>query len=208
MPCTGSWQWAATPGDGCVRCNPKMTEIKVGKIEVARRQIELSIRLLFQNEDPIGVHTLTAAGFRILHDLGRLKPNSQINEYLKKIIKPGMEGKFWQRFNRAANFFKHAERDPADILENVQEEANDVLILFACFYYKDIGYQWTLQMVAFVTWYMVLHPEIIKLLIDDPTTNDLVADEEFSALRQKPRPEQLSFGRILIERAYVVIKSI
>ena len=50
--------------------NHTMTEIRVSKIEAAKRQIELSIRLLFQNEDPIGILTLAAAGFRILRDLG------------------------------------------------------------------------------------------------------------------------------------------
>jgi hypothetical protein len=50
-----------------------MTEIRANKIEAARRQIELAIKLLFQNEDPIGIHTLTAAGFRILCDVGKAK---------------------------------------------------------------------------------------------------------------------------------------
>jgi len=184
-----------------------MTEIRVSKIEAAERQIELSIRLLFQNEDPIGIHTLAAAGFRILRDLGE-KADTQIHQHLKKIIKPGMEGKLWKAFNRPANFLKHAADDPDGILENIQEEANDVLILFACFYYQDLGYKWTPQMVAFITWFMVLHPEIIELLIEDPTVNDMVADDEISALKEKPRPEQLAFGKTITDRAYMVMKTI
>jgi len=62
-----------------------MTELKVSKIEAARRQIELSIRLLFHNEDPIGIHSLASAGFRILRDLGKTR-KSEINQYLTTVL--------------------------------------------------------------------------------------------------------------------------
>ena len=184
-----------------------MTGIRVSKIEAARRQIELSIKLLFQNEDPIGILTLAAAGFRILRDLGE-KADAKTHHHLKKIIKPGMEGKLWKAFNRPADFLKHAEDAHDGILENIQEEANDVLILFACLYYKDLGHQWTLQMEAFITWYMLLHHEIIELLIEDPTKYDMAADDEISALKEKPRSEQLTFGKIITDRVYMAIKTI
>jgi hypothetical protein len=184
-----------------------MTEIRVSKIEAAKRQIELSIRLLFQNEDPIGILTLAAAGFRILRDLGE-EADAKAHHHLKKIIKVGMEGKLWKAFNRPADFLKHAENVHDGILDNIQEEANDVLILFACFYYKDLGHRWTLQMVAFITWYMLLHPEIIELLLEDPTKYDIVADDEITVLKEKPRYEQLTFGKIITDRVYIAIKPI
>jgi hypothetical protein len=184
-----------------------MAEIRVSKVEVARRQIELSIRLLFQNEDPIGIHSLAAAGFRILRDLGSVKTDSEINQYLKHIIKPGMEGKFWQSFNRAANFFKHAERDPDDMLENVQEEVNDVLILFACLYYRDIGYEWTAEMLTFVAWYIVLNPEVLSYFQDDPVMKQMLESPELSVLRDKSRHEQLAEGKMLMERACLLMKN-
>jgi hypothetical protein len=63
-------------------------------------------------------------------------------------------------------------------------------------------------MVAFITWYMLLHPEIIELLIEDPTMYDIVADDEISALKEKPRSEQLTFGKIITDRVYMAIKTI
>lgn len=188
-----------------------MAEIKVDKIGVAARQIELAIRLLFQNEDPIGIHTLAAAGFRILRDIGKAK-NSEINQYLTAVIKPEMQGKFWKVFNRAANFFKHADSDPEAILEDVQEEVNDVLILFACFLYRDIGLHWTPQMVAFVAWYIVIHLEFFDYLQDDPVlrqiVQQIVQSEEMSVIRGKSRDEQLSEGKIVMEIAALLTKSI
>ena len=184
-----------------------MTEIRVDKVGAAARQIELSIRLLFQNEDPIGIHTLAAAGFRILRDLGKAK-NSKISQYFGTIIKPEMKGKFWEVFSRAANFFKHADSDPYAVLEGVQEEVNDVFILLACFLYRDIESHWTPQMLAFVAWYIVIHPEILDYLQDDPVMRQVVESEEMHTVRGKSRDEQLREGTIVIERAALLMKSI
>ena len=46
-----------------------MAIIKLSKIEAAGRQIDAAIRMLFENEDPVAIHTITMAGFRILRDL-------------------------------------------------------------------------------------------------------------------------------------------
>jgi hypothetical protein len=172
----------------------------VNKIDAARKQIELSIRLLFQNEDPIGIHALSAAGFRIFRDLISIKPDNQINQYFKTIIKPGMEGKFWKLFNRTANFLKHAEKDPHATLENVPEEINDGLIILACFYYKELGYEWTPEMVAFIMWYMVLHPEFAELMTNDQIIHDVIAEEQ-NTIRAISRSEQLNFGKFLFDIA-------
>jgi hypothetical protein len=186
-----------------------MAEIRVTKVEAARRQIELSIRLLFQNEDPIGIHSLVAAGFRILRDLGSVKTDSEINQHLKHIIKPGMEGKLWQSLNCAANFFKHAERDPDDMLEGVQEEINDVFILFACVYYRDIGYEWTAQMLSFVAWYIVLNPvpEVLSYCQDDAVMKQMLGSQELSVLKNESRHEQLAKGKMFMERVCLLTKN-
>jgi hypothetical protein len=182
-----------------------MAEIRVDKIGAAARQIELAIRLFFQNEDPIGIHTLAAAGFRILCDIGKAK-NSEFNQCLTAVIKPGMQGKFWKVFSRAANFFKHADSDPDAILEDVQEEVNDVFILFACFLYRDIESHWTPQMLAFVTWYIVIYPEFLDYLQDDPALRHMVQSEDMSMIRGKSRDEQLSEGKIVMERAALLLR--
>mgnify|MGYP001568694580 CR=1 FL=1 len=38
-----------------------MAKIKVNKSEAARRQIDVAIRILFRNEDPVAIHTLAMA---------------------------------------------------------------------------------------------------------------------------------------------------
>jgi hypothetical protein len=46
-----------------------MAKIRINKIEAAQRQLDAAIRRLFANEDPVAIHTLAMAAFRILRDL-------------------------------------------------------------------------------------------------------------------------------------------
>ena len=53
-----------------------MAKIKVNKIEAVRRQLDAAIRMLFANEDPLAIHTLSMAAFRILRDLAGKRDDS------------------------------------------------------------------------------------------------------------------------------------
>jgi len=170
----------------------QMATIKVNKIEAARRQIDTAIRLLFDNEDPIAIHTLIMAGFRILRDLAD-KQKSNINKVAQSFIKPGMEGRFWGSMQSFANFLKHANKDPDAIIDNIQEEVNDAILFLASLYYRDLGCQFTPEMLALICWYSAIHPDVI---IDDALKNLLTQPEVFQGfLIGKPRQEQLAEGK-------------
>jgi hypothetical protein len=61
-------------------------------------------------------------------------------------------------------------------------------------------------MLAFVTWYLSLHQEIVELLIENLSLNGIAEDDEISALKAKPRTEQLAFGKIIVDRAFEVMR--
>jgi len=180
-----------------------MATIKVNKIEAARRQIDAAIRLLFDNEDPIAIHTLTMAGFRILRDLAD-KQNCNFNKEVKSLFKPGMEGKAWGAMQSFANFLKHAQKDPDAIIDNIQEEINEIILFFASLYYRDLGYQFTPEMLALHTWYSTIHPDIIS---DDARKN---IQTQLEALRGfiigKSRQQQLAEGKEVLKRARVLLR--
>ena len=180
-----------------------MAEMRINKPEAARRQIEAAIRLLFSGEDPIAVHSLAAAGFRIVRDLAHAGEKGEIHRIFKNMIKPGMEGEFWKGINRAANFLKHAEADPDDILEGVQEEVNDSALVMACMYYQDLGYHLTPTMTALVTWYSVMHPEFI---LDNAPLKTIIPKELTQSLQASTRSEQLKMGRLVLEQAKSLAK--
>jgi len=72
----------------------KMAKIKVNKIEAVRRQLDAAIRMLFANEDPLAIHTLSMAAFRILRDLAAKHDDSYMHKVVGSMIKPGMEKEF------------------------------------------------------------------------------------------------------------------
>ena len=180
-----------------------MVTIKVNKIEATRRQIDTAIRLLFDNEDPIAIHTLTMAGFRILRDLAD-KQNSNMNKVAQSFIKPGMEGKFWGTMQSFANFLKHADKDPDGIIDNIQEEVNDAILLLATLYYQDLGYQFTPEMLALNGWFSVIHPDLISNDASNNIQKQLDAVKVY--LIGKPRNEQLAQGKEVLNIARVFLR--
>lgn len=172
-----------------------MAEIRVNKVEAAKRQINTAIRLLFTNGDPIPIHTLASAGFRILRDIAKNNPKSHMAETMKKIIKTGMEREFWKVMHRPANFLKHANHDPDAILDGVQEEFNDGTLFLASLWYQDLGYQLTPEMDALVMWYTLLHPHLVN---ENKPMKSLLNLVEFRGLLNQTRTEKLEVGKLLL----------
>lgn len=175
-----------------------MTKICVTKVEAAQRQIDMAIRLLFNNEDPVGIHSIAAAGFRILRDLAG-KDNTQTWQMLIQCIRPEMRQRFFgnEVMNKLANFLKHADRDPNDIIDDVDEIINDGIIFLSCILYDDLSYKWTPEMRTFIIWYSGLYPDHIR--------NDLPWSAELETIakewRDLPRREQLAFGAKMLRLA-------
>ena len=127
-----------------------MAKIQINKIEAARRQIVTAIELLFSGGDPVAIHTLVGADWRILRDLCEKQTTPQHLAF-KGAIRPGMEKKFWTAMNSAVDFFKHADRDADAILE-VDEAVNELVIMLAIKDFVDLGNRLSVEMIAFNTW--------------------------------------------------------
>ncbi len=137
-----------------------MAEIRVTKIEAAQRQIDVAIRLLFANEDPVAIHTLASAAFRVLRDVAESKGSVKMHQFIKSQIIPGKEKMFWKAIGKSANFFKHAEHDAERMLEGFHEEVNDFMLFFACIYYDELGHSPSAEMNSLKIWFLTSHPEL------------------------------------------------
>ncbi len=135
-----------------------MAMISLDKVGVARQQIDCAIRLLGASE-PVAVHTLASAAFRILSDLAEKSEDNVTHKKFKGFIKPGMEKDFWQAFNEAWNYMKHADTDPEATL-TFDEMKNDSLLFYACLYYNSLD-KVTDHMIVLISWFTVRHPECI-----------------------------------------------
>ncbi|MFA5821014.1 MAG: hypothetical protein WC873_02850, partial [Candidatus Gracilibacteria bacterium] len=97
--------------------------IFISKLDAAKRQLEIAIRLFLNNEDPISIHTLSAASHTILRDLCRKQgKESTLKDVMIKRTKPEKKDEVVKMFNEAENFFKHANKDPDQLLKFHPEE--------------------------------------------------------------------------------------
>ncbi len=173
-----------------------MAKIRVNKIDAARRQIGAAIRLLFDNDDPVAIHTLQAAGFRILRDLSDKSEKASVWASFKAVIRPGMEKEAWAAWSKPANFFKHADRDADEILDNVDESINEAMLFMASLLYQDLGYELTPEMKILMAWMLATHPQF---MLDSAPLKGLV-EKQSGAFRNLnfTRAEQLDMCRTLL----------
>ena len=45
--------------------------LQISKLDAARRQLEIAVRLYFAEDDPVSIHTLTSAAYQLLSDINR-----------------------------------------------------------------------------------------------------------------------------------------
>ena len=168
-----------------------MTKIRVNKIDAARRQIDAAIRMLFAKDDPVAIHTLAAAGFRILRDLSDKRGKGTVWATIKAVIRPEMAKDFWRGLGGPANFFKHADRDADEILDNVDESINDAMLYWASLLYRDLEHELTPEMKILHIWILVAHPQFISNI--EPVKE--LVEKHFGVFKNLNRAEQLDVCR-------------
>lgn len=180
-----------------------MSKIKIKKFEAAQRQIDTAIRMLFSDEDPVAIHTLSMASFRILRDLAAKRSDIHIDKITRSIIKPGKEKDFWNRLHGLSNFLKHADKDPEAIFNSVEEEANDFILFFSCLYYKDLGQQLTSEMTTLLSWIYIWHPDFLTIIVP-PVFNSFISQLRID-LANKARKERLAIGKMMLENSHNLV---
>lgn len=169
----------------------------VTKLEAAKRQLDTAIKLYFDNEDSLSIHTLAYASFKILFDLYPSIHNDGFSAKIDELIQQPQLG--WSRFNRTANFLKHADRDPLEKLEHHDAEYVEGTIGLASCLYRRIAGDFTSRMRAFDCWTEALHPEAFDI---PPDPDPYIANQEDEAVRKiraLPISERLAMGKLMSE---------
>ena len=107
----------------------------------------------------------------------------------------GKKGEFWKGFNRAGNFFKHADRDPDALLVGMPEEENEALISIALAIYKGLGCIQSIEIQAFGLWWSCINFQAIDD-VKEPFVSWLTANHE--RLHVDSRHELLELGNELL----------
>jgi hypothetical protein len=132
----------------------------ITKIEAAQRQLDAAIRMFFAEDDWIAIHTLLAAGGRILRDLSEQRRTSTWNLFNHTVI-PEKRKEFFKILNYAADFFKHADQDPDAILV-VNPRVNEHMGYLNCLFFFDLQKIWTTEMRVFYGLVHVCMPAIFR----------------------------------------------
>ncbi len=153
-------------------------EIKITKLDAARRQLRTAIELWFNDGEPVSIHTLACSAHQIIHDLNRKKKGSPLI-FDSPIFKEEYKKEAVRFLKNASNFFKHADfrKQQVESIDFIPR-SSDMFILFSV-----RGLQFlrvTLNDVESAFWFWtVIHnphfltPEGRKIVIDPFPINDL-----------------------------------
>ena len=174
---------------------PAWPEIQTTKLDAARRQLETAISLLFNDGDAISIHTLAYAAFGILKDVAAHRNATGVLTAAEALAAAGKKGEFWKGFNRAGNFFKHANRDPDAVLVGMPEEENEALISIALSIYDGLGCIKSVELLSFSLWWSCINFQGIDD-VKEPFVSWLTANHE--RLHAETRSELLELGQELL----------
>lgn len=186
-----------------------VSSMNTNKPEAARRQTDMAIRLFFEEEDPIGIHTLAAAAGRILRDLCEKKESTKNYHTLVKTLEtePNLKSDFFQALTKAANFYKHANRDTDEVLDGIKEEMNECLLIMNCLHYADLGYNLTPEMNFFQAWVIISNPESIKQTAFKKNYIETLHFFESQGFHKKPRDIRIRKGRQMLLDTIPILRS-
>lgn len=167
------------------------SDVAITKVEAARRQLDCAVRIFFEGEDYLAIHTLAHAAYNLLLDLHRKRGAEAINNTLDTIDR--------RRISRVANFLKHSDRDAKGAMIDHNPDAPSMLMSGASILYGFLMKRQTPEMAAIDLWCSAMYPEMFQ---DDHPLIAMVDDEEvrliLAELKRRSREEQLLLGKSLI----------
>ena len=169
--------------------------IHVSKLEAARRQIDVAVRLLFDGADPVAVHTLVGAASVIISDLvEKHHPDRSWDKFAQEANKI-TASEYFQVMRKPQNFLKHARKDADATLDFDPTDTESV----AFWAVMNLGNFGVLSVEASVLqlWYLACHAPTLDSELE-PYNRAL---DVFGDLRGKPRGERLAVAkRVLAEQ--------
>ena len=170
-------------------------DFHVTKLDAARRNLDMAIRLLFEQADAVPVHTLAHASFGVLKGVAAHRGQTRILEAAKEISPNGEDKLFWKSFNQTGNFLKHGDNDPEGVLSGTPEEENEAVISLAVELYRDLNGEITPEINAFYLWWRCIHFADVDCFTE-PFNSWL--DENADRLHDEDRHKLLELGNSLL----------
>lgn len=167
--------------------------ISVTKLEVAKRQLDFAIRLLFDGGDPIVVHTLAGAASVIISDLvEKHHPNKSWDKFAQEANDISAKH-YFSVLRETQNFLKHA-RDDSDAVFDFNPKDTEAVAFWAVMNLANFGIL-SIEASVLQLWYLACYAPTL-----DPNFEPYSrALEVFGDLRGKSRAERLTVAKRVLE---------
>jgi len=177
----------------------------ITKLEAANRQLCTAIRMFFDNDDPVAIHTLACAAREIYEKRCKASGVTRTFDFVQNTNPSYTEKQLWNILNSARNFFKHEGTSLEDEIE-FSDDMNDFAIFSACNDCTTLCQpNQPIEVQAYSIWFLLVKeryeegsdPDDIKMA--NQIANEL--DTLFPGVRQANREEQKRVGRRLLNDA-------
>jgi hypothetical protein len=169
--------------------------IHLNKLDAARRQLKVAICLLFDDKDPVAVHTLIGAASGIISDLvDKHHPDKSWDKFAQE-SNAISASEYFQVMRKPQNFLKHARDDHTATFDFDPRDTESL----AFWVVMNLGNFGTLTMEESVLqlWYLACYAPTLDPQVE-PYNRAL---EVFGDLRQTPREVRLAIAkRVLAEQ--------
>lgn len=124
-------------------------------------QLKTSIRLWFHDADPVSAHSLAYAAYSIIDDVTKARnPNRPALLFDSPLVSEADRKLINRVFRKAANFCKHANRDPHDKLYFSPDETR-IILNFSIYALDCEGERLGAELIAFQAWQVMNNPRFI-----------------------------------------------
>jgi hypothetical protein len=149
--------------------------IGISKLDVAKRELEHSIKLFFLSGDPVVLHLVVSSCQQIFHDLCKHKNIDYFLKIALQMVKTEKRSLVSFKFKEAYNFFKHANRDPKKVIE-FHPESNQYIIWECIDIYYSLTKETTGLMQAYRAWFYMRFSDLLLETTDKETFRKLAQD--------------------------------
>jgi len=169
------------------------------KQAVARSQLLTALKLFFENDDIVSIYTLASNAWEIIDSLCDSQNVESLSNQTRDHIGSDKDLKKDFVNSPARNFFKHADRDPEDLLEDFTELKCDGLLYLAVEDYMRLHGTSPIEFQVFQLWYLSIYIE--KVAAGELTKILEPSEQIFPNIRNLNREGQKELWRKTLEKA-------
>ena len=133
-----------------------MSDVKLSKLGVAKRQLCTAIDLYFSDGDLVSAWTLGAAAYNVIRDLKKAsgESNMMLKDQIVALVPPERRQSVFLKIQEVENFLKHADRDPKGTLTFSPHGRIELLLFDAANVYREQAGSETPEMVLIRMWFL------------------------------------------------------